>query len=112
VFLLSAGCFLQVLIRCGIRPLAPMIFWLAIAWLAPLLADAIRYNLADDHTAILQSLSTCSPLGALIQIWTVTEPRFGPVSTNLGITVQALVAIVFLLLDLQTKRSRKAARSY
>ncbi len=110
LFLLSAGYLLQVLIRCGINPLSPMLIWLALFWLGPLLADVVRRNVFEDDLSnpILMTVSTCSPLGALLQIW---SPPGGAnparVNTMLGIAVQALVAVIFFLLDARTKRTRR-----
>jgi F0F1-type ATP synthase assembly protein I len=108
LFLLSAGYLLQVLIRCRIRPLAPVLIWLALSWLGPLLGDVVRYNLLEDQRgSILQSISACSPLGALIQIWSPSgDARGTPISTTLGIAVQVLPAIAFFLLDARTRRTR------
>jgi hypothetical protein len=109
LFLLAAGYLLQVLIRCGIRPLAPMLIWLAISWLGPLLGDVVRYNMfADQHGSILQTISTCGPLGALIQIWLpLTDPSVRPVASTLGIGFQALVVIAFYLLKVRVSKPRK-----
>jgi len=109
LFLLSAGYLLQVLIRCGIRPVAPVLIWLALTWLGPLLIDVARHGVLEDNpfSPILMTISTCSPLGTLLQTWLPSDSaRSAPVSATLGIAVQALVAVVFFLLDARTRRTR------
>ena len=79
------------------------LIWIALAWVAPIAVDWVRYSLADygegEHFA---GFSACSPAGALIILWTN-----GVVDTTPGIGVQILIALVPIIIWLTTYERRR-----
>jgi hypothetical protein len=104
LFLLSTSYLLRIVNRIRSRRLVVVGIWVVLNWVGPFVIDLARHGAsADPEDEFLTRISTCSPLGTLIQLW---DRR--PLDTALGLTVQAgLVAFTALLF--YTTRSRANA---
>ncbi len=72
----------------------PIIIWIIVFWLVPVFVDLIRFALADYGEADpIGGISACSPIGALIVIWT---HRSAPIIA--GIVMQLLIMTIPLAL--------------
>ncbi len=81
------------------------ITWIAIVWIVPVIVDLVRYGLAEEGTMEqLGRIAACSPVGALIILWTDVKT-----SVTMGIAAQALVVAVPLALWLSSTRRVDAA---
>jgi hypothetical protein len=87
--------------------------WVLAVWLAPIMADLVRYTHAEqpgyDQPALqpLTWVSTCSPIGALLVIWRGSE--FRPVDTAAGLWVQAGLAALAVVV-FHSARARRRLR--
>jgi hypothetical protein len=92
----------DLLYRSSHRAAGPAAIWIVLTWLVPIAIDWARYTLGDfGENEHLAGFSTCSPVGALIILWTG-----GVVSTTYGIGVQILIALVPMLLWITTYMRR------
>ncbi len=98
IFFLSRWCY-----RIVSYAWIPTCIWMFITWLIPLLLDFGRFALSSDpHALPLSVVSTFSPVGALIRIWTDD-----PATTTFPIATQLCIASIPVLLDLLTRPRRR-----
>lgn len=63
-------------------------FWIFFAWGVPIVIDLVRYGLADfGETEYIAGFSTCSPVGAMLAVWTGSV-----ISTTPGLLAQLALA--------------------
>ncbi|MEO6436222.1 MAG: hypothetical protein ABIP55_10760 [Tepidisphaeraceae bacterium] len=84
-----------------------MFIWLLLTWGAPIAIDLVRYGLAESgEIEPMATVATCSPVGAMIVLWTDAEMG-RVVNTTPGILAQCAIALVPLTLRL-LRRTRRA----
>jgi len=93
-FLAATSFLLRILYRATINIKYSLMIWVLFYWGAPFIfAGLSQVPSAESYSPILAMLSTCSPLGLLLIIW-----NDWPVNTNVGISVQCVVAILAAIL--------------
>jgi hypothetical protein len=81
----------------------PIIIWVVLFWLVPVFVDLIRYALDDyGESDPIGGISTCSPIGALIVVWT---HRSAPLIA--GIVMQLLIMTLPLTLRMILRPRRR-----
>ena len=83
----------------------PIFVWILLLWGGPIAVDLIRYGLGDmGESELFAGFSTCSPVGALIVLWSQSV-----VDTTPGIVIQALTValpgVMWLTARLRQARS-------
>jgi len=102
VFLLSTSYLLRWTYLAVPRAGVILFMWILLTWMAPIVADVIRYNFfIENSDRALGEISTISPLGALIKLWTDPE-----VPARQGIGLQILLATVPAILFFTAKAKR------
>ncbi len=84
--------------------------WLLLAWGGPIVIDMIRWGLAGSgEVEQLTGIASCSPVGALIEIWDPTNHHTNPTP---GIVMQLFIASIPLVLWLMiVPKYRRATRA-
>ncbi|MGE5608923.1 MAG: hypothetical protein ACM359_06700 [Bacillota bacterium] len=100
MFLLSTGYVLRMVQRLSSKRIVVVGLWVVLSWIGPFVIDLIRHGASTDpDDEFLTVISTCSPLGTLIQLW---DRR--PVDTTVGLAVQMGLVVFTALLFYATRR--------
>lgn len=91
---------LRVLVRVTARLMYPLLLWVGVTWLLPLLIDYCRWWINDGASErVLAEVAASSPMGALIEVWT-----YPPGGTTAGIVFQVVLAAAAAVAYFVTQR--------
>lgn len=95
-FFTSATCLFRVVYRRGFRVIWPLMLFLLLTWVGPVVADYARYAMSElEEPPALTALSNAGPVGSMIFAWSHGRIYW------FGALLQVALAVGVLILDLQ-----------
>src|SRR5581483_8653012 len=98
LFMVGADYAMRIFFRLRLRPAFFVGGWLLLALVGPFIADGVRYSMTDGTGNGLSTLSTFSPAGALVCIWTPPATPNPPINIAAGVIGQLLLTLLLALL--------------
>ncbi len=93
-FCIACCYLLRIVFRVNGRGIIIVGLFVVLGWVGPFIIDLIRHSMMDrPNDDVLTRVSTCSPLGLLMQLW---DRR--PLNTTLGLIVQCAFAVIAAIL--------------
>ena len=94
-FLAFIGYLIRILLR-ATKKLGVMLAFVLILWcLLPFGIDMVRHAAASNYDATLTAISTVSPIGALVSIWTLGNIPFSKVGMAMQVMIAAVPVMMF-----------------